>query len=88
MTTWSKTLLSDLSELQAKRVVNLMLTSRYIPRVVYYVQSDMTLEVRASDEDVRRYVDGRMNELPKFISKRPKLQQSVKDAVASAVDGM
>ena len=64
-----KALLSDLSELQAKRVVNLMLTSRYIPRVVYYVQSDMTLEVRASDEDVKRYVDGRINELPKFIPK-------------------
>lgn len=60
-----------------------MLTSRHIPRVVYYVQSDMTLEVRASDEDVKRYVDGR-----KFIPERPRLPQLVKDAIVSAVDGM
>lgn len=83
-----QTLLSKLSALQDKKHVNLMLTSRDIPHVTENVQSDVKLEVRASDEDVKKYVDGHIDELPKLVSRNPILQQSIKDAIVSAVDGM
>ena len=80
--------LSRLSELKAKRFVKLMLTSRVIPRITDYIQSDVRLEIRASKEDVMRYIDARMKELPKFVSKKPDLQQTIKEAIVAAVDGM
>lgn len=83
-----QTWLSKLCEAQATKSVNLMLTSRDIPRVTENVQSNVRLEVRASDEDVERYVDGHLDELPRFVSKSPKMQQTIKDAIVSTVDGM
>lgn len=83
-----QTLLSKLSTLQATTPLELMLTSRDIPRVTEEVQEDVRLEVRASDEDVARYVDGHIDELPRFVSKSAKIQQNIKDAIVSAVDGM
>lgn len=65
-----------------------MLTSRDLPRVTEKVQNGVRLEVRASDDDVGKYVDGHMDDLPNFLSKSPKIQQSIKKAVVTAVDGM
>ena len=80
--------LSKLFALQASKTVNLMLTSRDVPLVTEKVQRCVRLEVRASDEDVRKYLEGRMDELPKIVSRSPNIQQSIKDAIVSAVDGM
>ena len=82
------TLLSKLSALQARSPLNLTMTSRDIPRVTEQVQYNVRLEVCASNEDVERYVSGHLDELPKFVSKSPKMQQTIKDAIVSAVDGM
>lgn len=82
-----QSLLPKVFELQATKPFNLMLTSREIPRLPEEVHSHFTLKVRASDDDVRRHVDGRMDELPRFVSRDPKMQQTIKDAIASAVDG-
>ena len=80
--------LSKLSELKAQKSVNLMLTSRVIPRVMDFIQSDVRLEVRAKKEDVMRYIDAHMKGLPKFVSKNANLQQSIKESIVDAVDGM
>lgn len=80
--------LSKLWELKALKSVNLMLTSRVIPCVTDFIQSDVTLEVRAKKEDVIRYIDAHMNWLPKFVTKNSDLQQTIKDSIVDAVDGM
>ena len=80
--------LSKLSELKAQKSVNLMLTSRAIPRVTDFIQSDVRLEVRAKKEDVMRYIDAHMKGLPKFVSKNADLQQTIKESIVDAVDGM
>ena len=80
--------LSALLSLQATSPVSLLLTSRDLPHVTDRVQSGVRLEVRARDEDVGIYVDGHLDDLPNFVSKAPKMQQTIKEAIVSAVDGM
>ena len=80
--------LSQLSELKDIKCVNLMLTSRVIPCVTGFIQSDVTLEVRARKADVIRYADAHMKCLPKFVSKNMDLQQTIKGSIVDAVDGM
>ena len=80
--------LSKLPEFKSLRSVNLMLTSRVIPCVTDFIQSDVILEVRAKKEDVIRYIDAHMKWLPKFVSKNADPQQAIKDSIVDAVDGM
>ena len=80
--------LSKLSQLKALKSVNLMLTSRVNPCVTDLIQSDVTMEVRAKKEDVIKYIDAHMKWLPKFVSKNPDLQQTIKDSIVDTVDGM
>ncbi|KAF1817634.1 hypothetical protein P152DRAFT_510823 [Eremomyces bilateralis CBS 781.70] len=65
-----------------------MLTSRFIPEVTQRFRSSPTLEVRASDSDVRRFIEGRIPRLPKCIRRDEELQHLVQDKIAEAVDGM
>jgi hypothetical protein len=46
------------------------------------------LEIRASEHDVRRYVDGHMLHLPSFVRRSPDLQEEIKAGIVKAVDGM
>jgi len=48
----------------------------------------MSLEVLASDEDVHKYLDGHMSELPAFVLKKPDLQEEIKTGIMRAVEGM
>ncbi|CAD6570009.1 MAG: hypothetical protein ASARMPREDX12_003269 [Alectoria sarmentosa] len=83
-----QTLLSSLNALQKVHTVNLMVTSRFIPRIAQELRDPLCLEIRASDEDVRRYVQGHINDLAKCVPKNLKLQELVEDSIVTAVDGM
>lgn len=83
-----QTLLSILNALQKVHTVNLMVTSRFIPRIAQELRDPLCLEIRASDEDVRRYVQGHINDLAKCVPKNLKLQELVEDSIVTAVDGM
>jgi hypothetical protein len=81
--------LCELLRLQARVGVNLFATSRFIPQIVKELAGSCTsLEIRASDEDVRRYLDGHMMRLPSFVSRSVGLQEEVKTGIAEAVKGM
>ena len=80
--------LSCLLALQTKSRVNLLLTSRDIPHITNLIKSDMRVEMRASNEDVMEYLDGRMSQLPMFIARSEDLKQKIMDAIVSVVDGM
>ena len=81
-------LLSNLNALQEVHSVNLMLTSRFIPQIAQELRDPLYLEIRASDEDVRRYVQGHLNDLAKCVLKNTELQEIILDSIVNAVDGM
>ncbi|KAI5865298.1 hypothetical protein GGS23DRAFT_594839 [Durotheca rogersii] len=81
-------LLSEIFDLQAKSGVNVFATSRFIPEITEKFEGSLSLEIRASEHDVRRYVDGHISHLPSFVRRSPDLQEEIKSEIIKAVDGM
>ena len=81
--------LSELLELQRKLGANLFATSRFIPEVTKVFEGKaVVMEIHASEEDVRRYVDGHMIRLPSFVLRSLDLQEEIKTEIVKAVRGM
>lgn len=80
--------LSEIFNLQAKSKANIFATSRFIPEITERFEGSMLLEIRASEHDVRRYVDGHMSHLPSFVGRSLDLQEEIKAEIVKAVDGM
>jgi Cdc6-like AAA superfamily ATPase len=80
--------LAKLRELQAGKDIRLIATSRFIPEVEVEFRTAVRLEVRASNEDVRRFVASQMYRLPKCIQRDPALQKMVEEKIPETVDGM
>jgi Cdc6-like AAA superfamily ATPase len=83
-----KTLLTEICSVQAKTGASVFATSRFIPEIEKELEGSVSLEVRASDKDVRRYLDGHMFELPSFVARNRSLQDEIKSEIINAVDGM
>jgi len=81
-------LIDKVCELQARMDVRLLFTSRHIPEIRQKFQCNPTLEVRASEEDVGRYIQSRINDLPSCIQCDKDLQGIVRSEIIEAVDGM
>ncbi|KAI9861609.1 MAG: hypothetical protein M1813_005219 [Trichoglossum hirsutum] len=81
-------LIDKLRELQARTDVWLMCTSRSIPEIMQKFCSNPTLEVRASEEDVRGFVAGQMPCLPNCIRRDDELKRAIQDKIVESVDGM
>ena len=81
-------LLSEIFSLQAKTEANFFATSRPTPYIEREFKGCISLEILASDEDIRRYLDGHMSQLPEFVLKRPDLQEEIKTKIAGAAEGM
>jgi hypothetical protein len=80
--------LNILRQLQMKADVRLLCTSRFIPEIEQKFRSDPVLEVRASEQDIRRYVTGQVPKLPRCIQSNRELAREVQEGIAKAVDGM
>jgi hypothetical protein len=80
--------LSEIFALQAKYGANIFATSRSIPEITEQFEGSMSLEIRASEYDVRRYVDGHMTHLPSFVRQNQDLQEKIKAEIVKTVDGM
>lgn len=81
-------LLSEIFSLQTKTTTNVFGTSRFIPEITRQFQESISLEIRASDDDVRKYLDGKMSLLRPFVSRNLALQEEIKTEIINAVDGM
>ncbi|KAH9208093.1 hypothetical protein DL95DRAFT_415087 [Leptodontidium sp. 2 PMI_412] len=81
-------LLSGLFNLQAKCNANLFATSRHISSIEQEFEGSSKLEIRASEEDVRRYLDGHMVQLPRVVARSLELQEEIKTNIVNAIDGM
>jgi Cdc6-like AAA superfamily ATPase len=80
--------LSEIFNLQVKTGVNLFTTSRFIPEIIREFEESISLEIRASSEDVQRYLDGHMSQLPVFVLRSLDLQEEIRTTITKAVDGM
>ena len=80
--------LSEISILQAKCGANIFATSRFVPDITEKFEGSLSIEIRASNEDVRRYLDGHLSQFPAFVRRSLELQNEIKAAIIKAVDGM
>lgn len=81
-------LLPQISTLQSKGRVSFFTTSRLIPDIMERFEGDLRLEIRADEQDVQRYVEGQMPEMPRFVRRDFELQQEISSEIVKAVDGM
>lgn len=82
------TFLSEIFALQAMCGANIFATSRSIPEITAKFSLSMSMEIRASDDDVKRYLEGHMSQLPSFVERNQQLQEEIKIKISEAVDGM
>jgi hypothetical protein len=82
------TFLTEVFSLQTKTRANFFTTSRFLPEITEIFKRSMSLEIRASEEDVRIYLESHMSKLPTFVGRSSNLQEEIKTGVVKAVDGM
>lgn len=80
--------LSEILDLQVKTETNLFVTSRFISGITKELGVSTTVEIRASADDVRKYLDGNMSGLPSFVSRNLDLQNEIIAKIVEVVDGM
>lgn len=83
-----RTFLSELFDTQTRCGMNLLVTSRFIPEIIDRFKGCIDLEIRASCEDVERYIDGHLEELLAFVHRNQDLRHEIKRGISNAVDGM
>jgi hypothetical protein len=69
---------------------NILVTCRDYPDIVSELESKggVRLEVRAMDDDVRRYLDRNMRSLDRVIKHDQQLRKNISDAILAASGGM
>ncbi|KAI9781882.1 MAG: hypothetical protein M1839_005676 [Geoglossum umbratile] len=81
-------LLSELFNFQTKQGMNILATSRFIPEIVDRFKGTISLEIRASREDVERYLEDHIEQLLPFVQQNSQLQEEIKTGISEAIDGM
>ncbi|KAF3918254.1 Ankyrin-1 [Orbilia brochopaga] len=81
-------LLGEIFGLQTNHRANIFATSRTIADVKEIFEGSMTLEIRAMEEDIQRYIDSHIMYLPTFVGRDPALQEEIKTGIIGTVDGM
>jgi hypothetical protein len=80
-----------MAEIQKLKCVHLLVTSRDIPAFKHEFRRAARLEIRASDEDVRRYVTDRIKKerrLARHVEEDPSLTDTIINGVAQKAQGM
>jgi NACHT domain len=80
--------LTEIFNLQAKCGAHLFATSRFILEITEVFKSSTSLEIYATRDDVERYLEGHMQQLPSFVQRNQQLQEEIKTGISEAVDGM
>lgn len=91
-----ETLLSGIFELQAHTGANLFITSRPVEEIKKKFEGSLSLEICARDEDIGKYLDGHMSQLPildernKDLSEevKAKIKKQIKTEIAKAANGV
>ncbi|CZS86115.1 unnamed protein product [Fusarium graminearum] len=80
--------LSELFNLQTRHGTNIFATSRFIPEIIDCFETSLSIEIRASPDDVARYLEGHIEQLPSFVQHDRQLQEEITTGISEAVDGM
>lgn len=82
--------ISELLNLQKLHQTNLLATSRYIPEIFerFKSRASAVLEIRASREDVEKYLINYLPQLPSVVQRNEELQNEVITVILEAIDGM
>ena len=82
--------MEELFSLQVKTGSSVFATSRPILGIPkdFERRGSSILEIRARDEDMRRYLDGHINQISTFVREAPGLEGKIKSAIVKAADGM
>lgn len=81
-------ILEYIATLHSAHRVKIMTTSRHIPSLLAKFDNPTSLEIRASAEDIRRYVQTRTTDLANCVHNSPDLQKAIVTAIVDAADGM
>jgi hypothetical protein len=68
----------------------LLVTSRHIPSIEHAFKMAARIEIRASDEDIRKYVEKRIMEdrLAKLVEPDPTLRETIVNSIVQSANGM
>jgi hypothetical protein len=80
--------LSELFDLQKRHGANILATSRFIPEIIDRFGAGVSLEIRASTDDVARYLENHVQDLPSIVQEDPQLQEEITTGISKTVDGM
>lgn len=80
--------ISELLNLHDRLGVNLFATSRFIPEITERFTESTTKEIRATTEDIERYLERSLTSLPRSVSTDPDLKIAIKEEIGKAADGM
>ncbi|KAI0157927.1 ankyrin repeat-containing domain protein [Hypoxylon sp. FL1284] len=80
--------LAEIFALQASSSVNIFATSRHIPDISKRFAGTMSLEIRARETDVERYLEENMGQLTAFDDWNEQLRDEITAGISDVVDGM
>ncbi|GKU08442.1 hypothetical protein FLAG1_09784 [Fusarium langsethiae] len=82
--------LSELFNLQTKYGANIFATSRHITEIVNCFKDSLSreIEIRASPDDVARYIEGHIGQLPSCVQQNRQLQEEIATGISESVNGM
>jgi phage gp46-like protein len=81
-------LVSTVLDVQKDGRFNLLATSRSLPEISTQFADAAVLEIRASHQDVRTYLEAHIRQLPGFVKTNVKLQEEIKASIVRLVQGM
>lgn len=81
-------LVSMLHDLQKTSNFKILVTARDVPSVSNLFQNSQRSEIRATDEDLKTYLRGRLSDSPNFVKSNITLQDELVTAVVHSTDGM
>lgn len=81
-------LLDEIFKCQSDSTAAFFATSRLIPEITSSFEGRTSISIRASDDDVRMYLDNHITQLPKFVLRDQALQVAIKVEIIKASDGM
>lgn len=82
------TFIQEIFSFQADVQANLFATSRMIKQIESKFQTASRLEIRANGEDVKKYLEKRLQDSQSLSSQSIVLRESIKDTISKAVNGM
>lgn len=75
-------------KLRVRTSVNVFATSRFNIEIERTFKSEMSLEIRANDQDVQTFVDRALTRSSRWFADKNGLGEEIKMAITSSVDGM